>query len=196
MSEDISSEEAFVRCVSALGEELVLFARRMLDRPDQAQDVLQSALATAWKQRQSFRSGTNFRAWMYRYVLHEIQNENRRSSRSQARTLPSSDSVPDDDFWATLDSEAAYRELLSDPAKLLDRLDQELAGALRGLGESERLVLILRAVGEFTCGEIAEILRAPKGTVMAQLFRARSKLRRALGQSSRFSSCSAERRKP
>ncbi len=179
MTKDFYSPEGFVQRLEPLAEELVVFARRMLDRPDEAQDVLQSALASAWKLRQRFVEGTNLRAWVYRFIVHEVQNANRKSTRPH--DLPRGESTPEPDFWTTLDAEMAYRELLNDPENLLDRLDEDLAGALKRLGDSERLTLLLRAVGDFTCGEIAEILRVPKGTVMAQLFRARAKLRRKVG---------------
>jgi RNA polymerase sigma-70 factor (ECF subfamily) len=193
VTEDLASQEAFANRLEPLSEQIVIFARRMLDRPEQAEDVLQNALATAWRLRQRFVEGTNFRAWIYRCLLHEVQNANRKDLRLRTLTLPPPESLPEHDFWATLESEMAYRDLLTDPARLLDRLDEDLAGALKRLGDSERLTLLLRAVGEFTCGEIAEILQVPKGTVMAQLFRARVKIRRSLGDSSRSSHRSNER---
>ncbi len=180
--EDFFSRQEFTKRLEPLAEELVVFARRMVNRRDDAEDVLQASLASAWSHRERFADGTNFRAWILRFVVHEALNANRKRSASKARVRSLSEDVPDRDFWDKLDGELAYRELLTDPPSLLERLDQELVGALHSIRPEERTVLLLRAVAGLRCGEIASVLEVPKGTVMARLFRARIKLRERLGR--------------
>jgi len=183
LSEPPPEAEDFVHRLELFAEEFVVLARRMLYRPDEAEDALQSAIAAAWSHRGRFAAGTDFRAWIYRFLVHEVRNVNRRT----ARRPRSGASLPDEsigpEFWEALDAERGFRELLDDPPRLVESLDRDLAGALERLESEERLALLLKAVGEFSCAEIAKITRAPTGTVMARLFRARAKLRRSLGAS-------------
>jgi RNA polymerase sigma factor (sigma-70 family) len=76
-----------------------------------------------------------------------------------------------------LDWESAYEDFFREPECVLTTLDDELAGAIRALSEAERLVLLLRCVGELTYHEISEVLGIPEGTAMCHLSRARKHLR-------------------
>ena len=185
MTEDLRSRHGFTQCLEPLADELVAFARRMVIHRDDAEDVLQASLAAAWNHRARFQAGTNFRAWVFRFVVHEALNSNRRRSSTSSRVKALADDVPDREFWRRLDAEQAYRELLTDPPALLQRLDEQLASALEALRVEERTVLLLRAVAGLRCAEIADVLDVPKGTIMARLFRARLKLRERLGQPGR-----------
>ncbi len=66
--------------------------------------------------------------------------------------------------------------LLEDPEPILQRCDELLAQVVRELPEVQRNVLLLRAIGGFKYGEMAEILHIPVGTVMSSLARARERL--------------------
>ena len=74
----------------------------------------------------------------------------------------------------------AGHDWLAAPETLRQALDEDLVAALKSLNESERTVLLLRAIGEFRYAEIAESLGIPLGSVMGHLSRARKKMRSAL----------------
>ena len=59
-------------------------------------------------------------------------------------------------------------------------LEDHLDLALKALTDSERAVLLLRAIGSFKYQEIAEELDLPIGSVMGYLARARKKMQAAL----------------
>lgn len=181
MSDDVTTPEGFTRRIEPLAEELVGFVRRLADRGDDVEDVLQSALASAWRHRAHFVAGTNFRAWIYRFAVHEAANANRRRARERTRLRPLDGEGADPGFWERLDADLAYAELLGDPGALLERLDAELARALAVMNLDERAVLLLRSIAGMTCAEIATVLEVPRGTVLAWLFRARAKVRQRLG---------------
>jgi DNA-directed RNA polymerase specialized sigma24 family protein len=61
-------------------------------------------------------------------------------------------------------------------------IDPRVAKAIRSLPRGQRDVLVLAALGDMTLTEIAEVLGKAPGTVRAQLYRARARLRPALGQ--------------
>jgi RNA polymerase sigma-70 factor (ECF subfamily) len=61
------------------------------------------------------------------------------------------------------------------------RFTGPLAGALAGLKQRDRDVVLLVALGGLSHAEVASALRIPFGTVASRLSRARKQLRRALG---------------
>ena len=167
-----------MRHLEPLQGALEAFARRALYDPNAVADVLQSAIAVAFRDFHLFTEGTNFRAWIFRFVHLEILTNNRKRRRNRAASLTAE--VATEDVWELALEEPLFRELLRDPGPVLDRCDDALARAIGELSSSERDVLLLRAIGEFKYREIAEILRIPLGTVMSNLARSRSRLRRQL----------------
>lgn len=61
------------------------------------------------------------------------------------------------------------------------RVTGRLAGALAGLAERDRNVVLLVALGGLSHSEVAAALDIPYGTVASRLNRARRRLREALG---------------
>ncbi|WP_433178301.1 RNA polymerase sigma factor [Actinoallomurus sp. CA-150999] len=59
--------------------------------------------------------------------------------------------------------------------------ERRLAGALAGLSQGDRDVLLLVAWGDLSYEETAQALSVPVGTVRSRLHRARRKVRKALG---------------
>ncbi len=172
----------FAREVSALGAEPVIFLRRVLLDESVAEDVLQAVLLSAFAARMRFQSGTDFRAWIYQFLVHEVANANRRLRKARVRLNPLVDEPEAPSSAAALEAELAYSEIAEDPQALLDRLDERLAAALQSLGEDERGALLLRAIADFSVAEIAHLYSVPQGTIMARLFRARLKLRTMLAE--------------
>lgn len=158
---------------------LEAYARRSLRDRSEVADVLQTAIAKAFRDFHEFQEGTNFRAWIFRYVSLEILNRNRAAARSRAAGLLielASDYVTVD---FAVDEQVA-RAALDCPERILDDCDEQLAEAIRGMPALERSILLLRAIGEFRYREIAQILSVPMGTVMGLLARGRSRLRAQL----------------
>jgi RNA polymerase sigma-70 factor (ECF subfamily) len=153
---------------------LEVYCRRLLRDPSQVEDVLQAAVAEAYAKFDRYAAGSNFRAWMFRFVTLEACNRNRKRQPVLWGDCPLD--VP----AAPLAAEEALGALLEDPDKMLEHLDDTLAGALGELPAAERAVLLLRAVGEFSYQEIHHLLSIPLGSVMGYLSRARRKLRAAL----------------
>ncbi|MEX0675903.1 MAG: sigma-70 family RNA polymerase sigma factor [Pirellulales bacterium] len=167
-----------MRHLGPLEGALEAFVRRALYDPNAVADVLQSAIEAAYRDFQLYVEGTNFRAWIFRFVHLEILNNNRKLERTRLATLPAD--VATEDVWELALDEPLFRELLDDPDPVLERCDDALAQAVRELSRSERDVLLLRAIGEFKYREIAEILQVPLGTVMSSLARSRTRLRERL----------------
>ncbi|OGO35618.1 MAG: hypothetical protein A2Z03_09320 [Chloroflexi bacterium RBG_16_56_8] len=183
MDRNAAKAEAFMRHLGPLQGVLEAFVRRALWDPNAVGDVLQGAIATAFRDFQMYVEGTNFRAWIFRFVHLEVLSTNRKLHRTQLAPLP--EDVAKENVWEAEIDEPLFRQLLDDPEPVLERCDEALSQAIRDLPAAEREVLLLRAIGEFKYREIAEILQIPLGTVMSNLARSRTRLRQRLVEHAR-----------
>ncbi|MDA1229365.1 MAG: sigma-70 family RNA polymerase sigma factor [Planctomycetota bacterium] len=173
MPSDRSRTERFVAYLEPIQRQLTVYCSRALNRSDEAAGVLQSAVANAFRDFHKYTTGTNFRAWLFRYVTLEVLNRNRAALR-----MPGELGEHDVPQRVTLNIDSFRLDvLLDEPEAVLDHCDGVVAQSVNELTEQERRILLLRAVGEFKYREIAEILEIPMGTVMGLLSRARSQLR-------------------
>jgi RNA polymerase sigma-70 factor (ECF subfamily) len=136
----------------------------------EAEDLVQETFSKALRAFDSFQSGTNFKAWIFRILRNTFLTT--RAGIAASRTVFLEDH-PD-----TLDTTSAGPT----PEETLIRLDNEAAlhAALEQLQPSLREALLLCDVEEIKYKDIAVILDVPIGTVMSRLSRARRTLRQLL----------------
>ena len=137
----------------------------------EAEDLVQETYAKALKGFDSFRPGTNFRAWIYRILRNTFL-----TSRTGLKTVVSLDDEDDSQTVAPATEETPESLLLA-------RADHDvIQRALRELPVAYREVILLCDVEEMSYREIAEALAVPIGTVMSRLARARRAMRHLLQQ--------------
>jgi len=137
----------------------------------EAEDLVQETYAKALKGFDSFRPGTNFRAWIYRILRNTFL-----TSRTGLKTAVSLD---DDDNLQTV----APATQQTPESLLLARADHDaIQRALSELPVTYREVILLCDVEEMSYREIADALAIPIGTVMSRLARARKAMRQLLQQ--------------
>jgi RNA polymerase sigma-70 factor (ECF subfamily) len=163
----------YLELLRPLQRQLELYCRRALSNSSLAEDVLQTVVAKTFADFGNFSEGTNFRAWIFRYLHFEVLACNRRESTVTATV----EELPQASSWEQLIVEQSFDRLLEDSEDILDQCDQMIANAVRQLPEIERAVFLLRAIGDFKHAEIGEILNVPLGTVMSHLSRGRAALR-------------------
>jgi RNA polymerase sigma-70 factor, ECF subfamily len=142
-------------------------ALRLTRVPADAEDLVQDTYLKAFRAADSFRPGTNLRAWLFT-ILH---NTARNRVRDRARDAVS------------VDSEVVERAaevpgpsgVVDTPETLLLRetMAPELQHAIDSLPDAFRQAVWLRDVEEFSYAEIAEMLAIPVGTVMSRISRGR-----------------------
>jgi RNA polymerase sigma-70 factor, ECF subfamily len=148
-----------------LFDQLYNFARWLTQDASEAEDLVQETYAKALRGFSSFRTGTNFRAWIYRILRNAFL-----SSRTGLKAAP----VLDEE--TSVDAMAAPSP--TPETVLIEQADREMVQqALEELPVHFREILLLCEVEEMSYQEIAETLAIPPGTVMSRLFRARKALR-------------------
>jgi RNA polymerase sigma-70 factor (ECF subfamily) len=135
----------------------------------EAEDLVQETFSKALRAFDSFKSGTNFKAWTFR-ILHNTFLTTRTG-------IAASRTVFLEDHPETLETSAGPT-----PEDNLIRLNNQAALhiALEQLSPQLREVLLLCDVEEIKYKDIALILDVPIGTVMSRISRARRTLRQLL----------------
>jgi RNA polymerase sigma-70 factor (ECF subfamily) len=125
-----------------------------------AEDLAQETFLKAFAALNSFRAGSNFRAWLFRIAHNNFVNQ-RRTMRHHLQPFP-----PDwPETAAGPDDETLSREAL-----------QQLAEAVSKLPVDFRAALMLRAEAGLSFREIADILGITEQTARWRVFKARQKL--------------------
>ena len=148
-------------------------AAGLLGDPTEAEDVCQEAFLAAYAKRDQFEPGTNFLAWMGRFIRNVTANELRKRARRQTS---STDPADLDLGPARSTAAAAQGSALFES----EQFDERLLAGLRELGEMPRACLLLRTLNELSYAEIATLLELPEGTAMSHVHRARLALRAKL----------------
>jgi RNA polymerase sigma-70 factor, ECF subfamily len=136
-----------------------------------AEDLLQETYLKAYRFFEKFDEGTNAKAWLYRIMRNTYINEYRRVKR-----IP--DVVQYDEQLSPYQMNASVLGSVDELRERIDRetFGDEIAGAIGGLPEKFKSVVILRDVENLPYEEIAEALEIPVGTVRSRLHRARAML--------------------
>lgn len=148
-------------------------AAGLLGDSTEAEDVCQEAFIAAYGKRDRFEPGTNFLAWMGRFVRNVATNELRKRARRQTA---STDPLVLDHHGSSFAGSVRPEDELYDK----EEFDERLLAGLRELGEVPRACLLLRTLRELSYTEIAALLELPEGTAMSHVHRSRLALRAKL----------------
>ncbi|WP_203417140.1 RNA polymerase subunit sigma-70 [Jiangella ureilytica] len=171
------SDETFERLVGPYRRELTAHCYRMLGSVQDAEDAVQETLLAAWRGLDGFEGRSSVRTWLYRIATHACL---RLSSKRPPRLLSPDHGPARRDVWE-LGSPVAGPVWLepwpTDPAdEYVTRESVELAfvAALQHLPATQRAVLILREVLQYSAAETASLLDTTPASVNSALQRARA----------------------
>ncbi|HHT9119054.1 MAG TPA: sigma-70 family RNA polymerase sigma factor [Candidatus Hypogeohydataceae bacterium YC41] len=165
-------KKEFIELLSPHRDSLYRFCMHVIWDKNSAEDVLQEAILHAYKNFDNFQPGTNFKAWLFRFVINKIFDCNKRLKKDLQHVIP----CQEWDIIEHLEKEEAYASILENPSVFFEKVDDRIKDALLSLTSTERMVFLLKSVEGFTYKEIAQFLEIPIGTVMSHLFRSRGKL--------------------
>lgn len=157
------TDTAFHAELENITPHLRAFARTLCGCRERADDLAQETLLKAWAARESYRAGTNFKAWTFTILRNQFYSEARRAR-----------------FTGEYDQDMAERTLcgFGNQEHAVELAD--VLRALETLPSANREALILAAVGDLAYEEIAEICGIALGTVKSRICRARMMLVAAL----------------
>lgn len=160
-------QQQFEREAIAHCDFLYRFSLRMMGNPADAGDLVQETYLKAYRFWERYELGTNIRAWLFRILKNSCINLYKKKS-----TEPDSVEYCETSKPATSHHVAANANNLED-LLFSNLLDDDVAGAVSGLPEDYRTVVILCDIEGLTYEEIAHFVDCPLGTVRSRLHRGR-----------------------
>jgi RNA polymerase sigma-70 factor (ECF subfamily) len=156
-------EIAFDALARLVGDRCMAIASRILRDADMAEDAVQAALITAWRELRTLRDPERFEPWIHRILTNACYAEVRRHRRwsSDVERVPMPGASAPDDIVSIHDRD-------------------QLERALRRLTVEHRAVLVFHHYLDLPVPEVAARLGIPVGTVKSRLHYALSALRSSL----------------
>lgn len=142
-------------------------ALRILNRADDAEDILQEAFTDAFQQLKSFEGRSTFGAWLRQIVVYKSiahlkkQKLHVNGLETDAENIADETVLEEDEVWYTVDS---------------------IKQAMQKLPDGYRTVLTLHLIEGFEQEEVAEMMKVAHSTVRTQYMRAKQKLLQLLKQ--------------
>jgi RNA polymerase sigma-70 factor (ECF subfamily) len=148
-------------------------ARRLTGDADEAADAVQETYMRAFRTFDSFRPGTNARAWLFT-VLYSVVINRRKKAKREVGPFPLEELEERYRLFVDADDDVGDVEAWG------ARWPKQVEAALRALPEVYRDAVVLVDVHELPYEEAATVLSCPLGTVQSRVFRARRLLFAAL----------------
>src|SRR5258708_7656611 len=79
------------------------FSRSLCGDRELADDLAQEALAKAWQSRDTFRAGSNLKAWLFTILRNQFYSDRRRASRQPPWADAAAERIPvarNEELWA------------------------------------------------------------------------------------------------
>jgi RNA polymerase sigma-70 factor, ECF subfamily len=168
-------EIAFERIMLATEQRVVSIAWRMLGNRDDARDAAQDVYLRVFKYLGRFRTGEDFRGWLYRITINVCHDFARKKG---ATGFGQFDQIDQIDF--VQESAAVETGRRGTDPESLALHEQQLAlirSALQSLPPKERAALVLRDLEGFSTEEVARALGSRPVTVRSQVSSARTKIK-------------------
>ena len=142
------------------------FAVSLCGDKERADDLVQETLFKAWNHLDSFKEGTNLKAWLFTILRNTYFSERRKRRREVE------------------DADGTYAGRLATHPEQHGHMDmQDFRAVLVRLPDDQREALILVGAAGFSYEEAAEICGCAVGTIKSRVNRARNRLADMLGLS-------------
>ena len=165
MRETVTSEaDRFLVLLKPIERDLETYARRLMWEPQEAPDALQNAVLRAFAAFDRYHEDASFRAWMFKILTHEAFALNRKHARIARHEFQL-----EPEELAGLACTEAQDQGSSQPVSpeaLNELLELGLTAGLKTLTDTERAVLLLRAIRP---SETKFSLAAGNSCVVAQI---------------------------
>jgi RNA polymerase sigma-70 factor (ECF subfamily) len=176
---------AFETLVSRYEDKLYRLAMRFVRNETDAQEILQEAFLSAWKNLPKFEGRAQFGSWMYRVTVNAalmlLRSRNRHPEIGVDELEPTalSEAVGQASQATGAQSDWSQRP---DNQFQSEELKKHIQQAVDTLPAGLRTVFLLRDVDELSTEDTAEVLGLSVPAVKTRLHRARLSLREAIGR--------------
>jgi RNA polymerase sigma-70 factor (ECF subfamily) len=165
----VDTHDQFLQATMGAMDLVYNIARRMVPRPEDAQDLVQETYLAAFRAWQDHRRPDRVEPWLATICLNLARSSYRHRMRrplevswDEASTVPAG-SDPEAQAIATLDRDALHRAMWS-------------------LDEGQRVAITLVDLAGLSTAEAAKAMGTPRGTVLSRLHRGRRALAVLLGE--------------
>lgn len=165
--------QAFERLMRPHVDKLYRLAFRLTGVVADAEDLVQDVLVKLYGRRAELSSIEDLSPWLGRVLYNQFVDSRRRSKRSRLSLVEAD--VEEHERGLTQSPPADPHE---QTAQALDI--SRLHGALKGLSDEHRIVILLHDAEGYTLQEIQRVTNTPLGTLKSRLHRARARLREML----------------
>jgi RNA polymerase sigma-70 factor (ECF subfamily) len=152
-------------------------ALRMTRSVADTEDLIQETYLKAYRYYEGFEEGTNLKAWLFRIMKNNFINRYRKRKAGPQQ-------VELDELRDSGDELSAAELRLGDAGPeamvVAGEMDSDVARAINDLPHDYKMALLLVDIQGHTYQEVADTLAVPVGTVMSRLYRARTKVEKAL----------------
>jgi len=140
------------------------FAVSLCGDKERADDLVQETLFKAWNHLDSFKEGTNLKAWLFTILRNTYFSERRKRKREVE------------------DADGSYAARLATHPEQHGHMDlQDFRAVLVRLPDDQREALVLVGAAGFSYEEAAEICNCAVGTIKSRVNRARNRIAEMLG---------------
>jgi RNA polymerase sigma-70 factor, ECF subfamily len=164
---------AFETLVRLYGGRMLAVARRLVGGEDEARDVVQDAMLSAFRSMDRFEAQARLSTWLHRITVNTALMKLRRRARKPEESI--------EPLLPTFNEKGHHTLRAPSPDAADELFEREEARALvrhaiDDLPENYRTVLLLRDIEEMRTEEVAAVLGITANAVKARLHRARQAL--------------------
>jgi RNA polymerase sigma-70 factor (ECF subfamily) len=145
---------------------------------EEAEDLTQDVFLRIYRARKGYRARAKFSTWLFTVANNVASNHLRGKARS--RSVPFGRSVSDSQGVHSAEEHVPGREGTPSTQMRQAELSEVVRQALEGLGEDQKMAVLLNKFEGMRYSEIAEIMGRSEVAVKSLLARARSVLRERL----------------
>jgi len=181
--------EAMTAILESYQHRVYSVCRRMVDRPEEADDLTQDVLTSVLMNLPSYRGDSALSTWIIRIAINTTLSHMRSKKRRREHNVGdlSDHTQSGNDFYDQNGSFSlsdrkggSERELTGSGGVEQSERRTMLMIALGQVNEQTRVLLILRDFQNLEYQQISDVLEIPVGTVKSRLFRARMTLRKMI----------------
>ena len=154
--------KAFSQLYSAYAMDLYRYAVYMMGNTEDAEDAVQEAVFSAWRNIHTLKENAVFKMWLFKILSNRCKTELMKKNKSP-------DILPMEEYTFLIDGE--YEESFN---------SAELKEALDSLTPPDAQIILLSVIGGFKSYELAEIFNMEPATVRSRQKRALEKLKMIL----------------